>query len=84
MMNALKARGLKPGVSDVMIALPRGRYHGAFLELKFNDSSPVSKEQGDFVNLMEVSGYRAAIKVGYAAAVAFVIEYMALGPFKPA
>lgn len=39
----LKAQGVKPGVPDILLAYPSGRYHGLFIELKRRAQT---KEQG--------------------------------------
>lgn len=59
-MNFLKAQGLTPGVSDIVIALPVGRYHGAYLEMKRTAKSKVSDEQQKWLDLMKSAGYYSA------------------------
>lgn len=75
-MNFLKAQGLKVGVSDVVIALPCGPYHGAYMELKRDEDSAVSAEQKEWVDLMAKVGYRADIVVGFNNARDFALAYL--------
>lgn len=78
-MNAMKARGLTPGVSDVVIALPRGPYHGAYLELKRDADSAVSDEQIAFRERMERQGYYAVIAAGWDAVLFALSRYLDFG-----
>ena len=38
--HAMRASGLKAGCSDLMLAYPKGQYHGLFLELKRKGKKP--------------------------------------------
>lgn len=78
-MASLKRQGLRPGVSDIVIALPRGPYHGAFIELK-KDPKQVRRatdEQEQFQALMAQVGYFTRIVGGFDDAQAAVREYLA-------
>lgn len=55
-MAAMKRTGLKPGVSDVMIAYPVFPFHGAFIELKRGDEKP-TEDQQYWLHLMQDRGY---------------------------
>jgi hypothetical protein len=72
-MASLKSQGLKPGVSDLVIAYPVGQYHGAYIELKRLRESykgpaalaaSVSKEQQAWLLLMASVGYWASVAYG--------------------
>jgi hypothetical protein len=78
-MNAMKERGLTPGVSDVVLALPRGPYHGAYLELKRDKSSAVSEEQLQFRERMERQGYYAVIACGWDETIGHLSRYLGFG-----
>lgn len=78
-MNAMKRRGLTPGVSDVVLALPRGQYHGAFFELKRDEDAHVSNEQSSFRNRMDERGYYAVIACGWESLKSHVDHYLGLG-----
>jgi hypothetical protein len=69
-MNFLKAQGLKPGIPDVCIAYPIGRYHGAYIEMKRTAKSPVSAAQKEWLALVASVGYYTAVAAGFEAAVA--------------
>lgn len=78
-MAALKRRGLKPGVMDLIILYPSiccGKlYHGMLLELKSGDGVE-SEEQANFRCLMSRVGYYAAVANSYARAVSYIKNYM--------
>ncbi len=78
-MNAMKRRGLTPGVSDVVLALPRGHYHGAFFELKRNAKSHASDEQSSFLNRMKDRGYYAVFACGWDELKSYVDHYLGFG-----
>lgn len=73
----LKHMGLKPGVSDICVAIPRGGYHGLFIELKFGKNK-ATQHQLNFIENMHSKGYRALVCVGYDAARAVIEAYLAL------
>lgn len=70
-----KAMGVKPGVPDIFLPLPRGDYHGLFIELKANGGR-VSKFQQEFIARLREQGYRVEACFGWEAAAAVVIQYL--------
>lgn len=52
----LKAEGVVAGVSDIFLAIPRGGYHGAFIEMKILPKKP-SKKQFEFAEKMKIYNY---------------------------
>jgi hypothetical protein len=73
----LKHMGLKPGVSDICVAIPRGPFHGLFIELKFGKNK-ATQHQLNFIENMRSKGYHALVCVGYMAARAAIEEYLSL------
>lgn len=59
----LKAEGVRAGVSDYFLAVPRGGYHGLFLELKA-EGGRASVDQLAFGNSVTEQGYRFCIARG--------------------
>lgn len=57
----LKRQGVKPGVPDNFLAVPRGAYHGFFLELK-SDKGKLSEKQSVKIDLLKAQGYAVAIE----------------------
>lgn len=64
-MAFLKRQGLKKGVSDIFVAIPMGRFHGVFLEMKRDRHSRVSEEQRAWIELMTLAGYYARKVLGF-------------------
>ena len=54
--NRLKALGFRKGTSDLFLALPRGDFHGRWMEVKRKGKIPTA-EQIEFLDLMESIGY---------------------------
>ncbi len=77
----LKAMGLTPGASDICLPVPRGKYHGLYIELKAMDGVP-SSAQLDFLSDMQAEGYCAAVCYGAHQAIDLIREYMELGKFR--
>lgn len=62
-MNALKAEGLRPGVSDLFLPVARHGYHGMFVEMKTLTGKP-SENQKEFIVAVEAQGYFATVCKG--------------------
>ena len=58
--NRLNKEGLKAGVPDLFLALPRGIYHGVFIEIKY-DSDRLRKVQADMIRDLESENYKCII-----------------------
>lgn len=74
----LKARiGLRSGVSDYMLAYPKGNYHGLWIEMK-RDHKPakVTKEQQDWLDDMRWLNYAGSVCFGFNHACDVVSEYL--------
>lgn len=52
----LKKMGVLPGVCDIIITIPKGRYHGMFAELKVGDNT-LSENQEAFIMAHEKDYY---------------------------
>ena len=72
----LKAEGVKPGVPDLCLCLPRGGYHGLFIELKRQKGGTVSPEQKAWIQALNGQGYRAEVCKGSVEAWAVIREYV--------
>ena len=77
-INKLKREGWRNGVSDLFLAIPKGGYHGLWLEMKDHDKTKrsVSKEQWDHLDLMKNQGYFASWAAGAEKAMSIIEEYM--------
>ena len=70
--------GVIPGVSDLLLFLPRRGYCGAFLEMKAPPQirSTVTPEQKRWQAIMSAMGYYCAVARGFEAARARLLEYL--------
>ena len=63
----LKAEGVKPGVPDIFLDVPRGEWHGLRLELKVGRNKP-TKAQVDWMERLSNHGYLAVVCWGWESA----------------
>ncbi|SDF72336.1 VRR-NUC domain-containing protein [Onishia taeanensis] len=76
----LKAQGVRSGVSDLVIAVPRGGHHGLYLELKATPprDAGLAESQREWLARMEEAGYCAVLALGLDQAKAAIREYMSM------
>ena len=79
-LKKLKKMGMKTGVSDIFIAIPKGEYNGMWLELKDEGKSinDVTDAQKEHLTLMREMGYCATWAAGSDSAIAKIKKYMEL------
>lgn len=73
-----KREGLRKGVPDLMLAIPRGRYHGLFMEMKRLTGSRATDEQRNMANLLRAQGNEVFFCYGAAHAIRVITDYLAL------
>lgn len=75
---AMKARrsGMKKGMPDISLPVPRNGYHGLFIELKRKAGGVVSKEQKEWLAFLTAQGYRAVVCNGKSDAIREILEYL--------
>ena len=74
----LKAEGVKPGVPDIFLPVPRGGKHGLYIELKRRRGGTVSREQEAWMRALAEQGYMCALCHGAEAAKNEILAYMAM------
>lgn len=74
----LKAEGVKPGVPDIFLPVPRGGKHGLYIELKRRKGGVISKAQEAWIRALTNQGYMCAVCHGAEAARDEILAYMAL------
>lgn len=74
-MARLKAAGLRPGAPDVFLAVPRGSWHGLFIEMK-SSKGKASVEQNSYLGLLELQYYDIAVCHGATEAIALIKTYL--------
>lgn len=72
----LKAEGVKPGVPDICLPVPKGGYHGLYIELKRRKGGTVSKEQEAWIRALTAEGYCCALCHGWEAARDEIMRYI--------
>jgi hypothetical protein len=72
----LKAMGVMPGVSDLFLAYPMGRYSGFWMELKAPGKKP-TQVQREFLQRMRDVGYCADWYDNWETARDAILEYLA-------
>lgn len=73
----LKRQGMQCGYPDIAIAIPRGPFHGLYIELKVPPRKP-TPEQLQMLKELSEQGYLAVICNGADAAIDQISNYMAL------
>ena len=73
-----KAQGVKAGVPDIFLAVPRGAYHGLFIEMKRQQGGKATPEQRQWLQELNGRGYRAVIAKGWEAAREEITQYLEL------
>jgi len=77
----LKRQGVKAGVSDLHLALPMGRFHGLYIEMKKpivkGESKPqVSAYQREWLTRASKAGYQAVVCYGAEQAKEMILNYI--------
>ena len=71
-----KAEGVKAGVPDIFLPVPRGGYHGLFIELKRTRGAHVSDNQKQWIEDLRQQGYLAVVCRGWVSASECIMLYM--------
>ena len=74
----LKAEGVRAGIPDLNLPVPRGTFCGLYIELKRRQGGRVEPEQRDWLNALEAQGYRTYVCRGWESARDAILEYLAL------
>ena len=75
----LKRQGVKAGVPDLCLPVPRGNYHGLYIEMKAKSNHP-TETQIRWLEYLSAQGYKTAVCWGFEAARRVIEEYMQLLP----
>jgi len=77
--SRLKAQGVKSGVPDLFLPVPRGSYHGLFVEMK-KIGGTISDKQGEWIPALAAQGYKTVVCQGWVEAADMIKRY--LNPLK--
>lgn len=73
---AMKQAGLRRGVPDLFLPVPREDKHGLFIELKRTKGSRVSADQLAWIDSLRQQNYQAEICYGWLEAVKAIEQYL--------
>ncbi|HNX81695.1 MAG TPA: VRR-NUC domain-containing protein [Candidatus Omnitrophota bacterium] len=71
----LKAQGVKSGVPDIFLPVPRFKFHGLFIEMKVGNNKP-SYNQSSWINDLKYQGYYVMVCYGWVEAAAVITNYL--------
>ena len=71
----VKAMGVKAGVPDMFLPVPRGGFHGLFIELKAPNGVK-SGNQDKWLKALSAQGYSVHLCYGWEKASAVILEYL--------
>ena len=71
----LKASGVKAGVPDMFLAVPKSGYAGLFIEMKVGKNK-TSKDQDEWIERLMRAGYKCAVCYGFETARNEIEEYL--------
>lgn len=74
----LKLEGVKAGVPDLLLLVPRGGFHGLAVELKRRKGGYASAEQKKWLQALTAAGYKAVVCKGWEDARDTIMEYLRL------
>lgn len=71
-----RAEGVKAGVPDICLPVPRGRYHGLYIELKRKRGGRIEPAQTAWLEALMKQGYSVAICKGWEMAAEVILNYL--------
>jgi hypothetical protein len=71
-----KRMGVKRGIPDNFFAVPMGKYHGLWIELKRRIGGKLSDNQLQMMSNLTNQGYKVVIAYGWEQAVEFIESYL--------
>lgn len=72
---ALKRQGVKAGVPDIHLPVPRGEYHGLYIELKAGDNSTTANQKR-WLKFLGQQGFYTAVCYGWQPAAELIEWYL--------
>lgn len=71
----LKEEGVLSGVSDLFLMMPKGNFHGMFIEMKA-EKGKIQPSQQEFLNLANSLNYKAIVCFGFENAKQYIQNYL--------
>ena len=73
----MKREGVKPGIPDLFLPIPKKNYHGLFIEMKRRGKTgTLSPQQKDVITGLVIQGYCVVVAKGYHNAIRSVVAYL--------
>lgn len=72
----MRALGVKPGVADLFLPIPRRQYSGLWIELKRRRGGKLGFEQKEWLEKMAEHGFATGIARGHREALVLVVHYL--------
>ena len=73
----LKRQGVKAGVPDLCLPVPRGGFHGLYIELKAGTNKPTEK-QTEWLAALDKQGYATFVCYGWQQAKEVIEKYLGM------
>ncbi len=70
-----KKMGVKAGIPDLFLPVPRAAYHGLFVEMKSLDGKP-TKDQKEWIKALSKQGYAVEVCYGFEQAQKVILDYL--------
>jgi hypothetical protein len=80
-MNYLKKEGMRPGALDLCLPVPRGTYHGLYIEMK-TAKGKLKDAQYKFAVMLKHQGYCVLCVRSTEACIQLIEAYLKKGPFQ--
>lgn len=75
-VRKLKSSGMRPGMMDLMLAVPTPLFPGMFIEMKRKRGGKVSEEQSSMTTLFRGIGYNVIVALGADEAIHAIKAYL--------
>lgn len=72
----MQLQGMRKGVPDICLPVPKGGYGALYIELKRKKGSKTSEEQRAWIDALNRAGNRAVVCKGFEEARDTIIEYL--------
>jgi len=72
----MRSEGVKAGVPDICLPVPRGAYHGLYIELKRVGGAGPTKHQQKWIDALARQGYKASVCFGWESAAREIQAYI--------
>lgn len=73
----LKRQGVKAGVPDLCVPVPKGKYHSLYIEMKYGRNKPTA-QQVKWLTYLQHAGFCAYVCYGADDAIALLERYLSL------